>query len=137
MIMIRKSFSILIAVTSIAGAQNSNRSAVCWRPHALANCQSWIVTESAIEGRIASSSPYRYDSMGRPYTNATPIRVPLTGGVMVNVGDRRAIGLIAAAMAGDIPARFETRFREWRRDRGAAALALVLLLGPLLATENT
>jgi hypothetical protein len=118
MIVIRKSFVAIIGISSIAFAQNPDRSATCWRPRALASCKSWIVIESAAETRIASSRDFRYDAQGRPFTLEDPLRVSLTGGAMINVSASNAIGLTAAAVSGDTPHRFEARIRHWDGDLG-------------------
>lgn len=107
MIMIRKTFLILIAFVSISGAQNSDRSPMCWRPRPLASCNAWIVTDAAVETPMSSTAVM--PSMARDYGT----RVAFTIGVMKNTEPMSAFGAGLSVVNEDLPGRVEARFRHW------------------------
>jgi len=107
MIMIRKTFSILIAFASIASAQNSSGSPICWRPGPLVNCQTWLITEAAIEAPLSSTAvmPSTVHDFDR--------RLAFTTGLMKNTDSMSAVGATLSVVDENLPGRVEARFRRW------------------------
>ena len=108
---------MLIVASTVAFAQKSDSSRVCWRPRPLAKCNAWIVTEAAIEMPMMSTSAKHLlvgmtDGSGY-VSDDFSTRLAFTLGGMVNRGPKQAVGLTLSMLNADLPGRIEARYRRW------------------------
>ena len=111
--MIRQSISILLCASSLAIAQKSDTSKVCWRARPLAECKSWVVTEVAVVSPIQSTASRTERGGGIYPIDDFSTHVAVTLGGMRNGRPNVAIGLtgslMQAGILGELPGRIEVR----------------------------
>jgi hypothetical protein len=111
------SIALLGMTTSLAGAQSSGNSPVCWRPRPLEKCKTWVLTEAALESPVSSTSQ-KHLLVGYPngegyVSNDFEARLAFTLGLMKNTNRNSAFGLGVSMLNGDLPGRVEARYRRW------------------------
>jgi hypothetical protein len=115
--MLKKSVLLVLSLGAAAPvAAQGSRSPVCWlRPGPLARCNTWLVTEAAVEIPFANTK--RQVSAGSTEKDFQE-RFTLSVGMMKNLPHERAAGIVLGHDVNrDIfrgPTRAEARFRQWR-----------------------
>ena len=141
--MIRLSIAILFCISSVVIAQESDTSRVCWRARALANCKSWLVTETAVEIPIYSSMSrwQGYPSGGSYPSDDFATRVALTLGGMRNLRPNAGVGLTATLATTEHSeesiTRVEARYRRWTGARAGLDLSGGYTGGRVRATDRS
>ena len=113
MIVFRRSIIILIGASTVAFAQKSDTSRVCWRPRPLAKCNGWIITETGVEMPTTSTAERHFFGTYESVNEDFPTRLAFTLGGMVNRGPHQAVGVTVSMLNGDLPGRIEGRYRRW------------------------